>query len=88
MLIQKFILNRKEYYEEYYPYNRDLSQKRSPATSRFTYHKDPEKVELILLLNPKQDITEILKKIKLTAAQSKASYHTDIEKSQANSATH
>ena len=58
--------NRKEYYEEYYACDRDLSQKRSAATSRFTYHKDLEKTELTLLLIPKQTITEILKKIELT----------------------
>ena len=35
--------DRKEYYEEYYACDRDLSQKRSAATFRFTYHKDLEK---------------------------------------------
>ena len=58
--------DRKEYYEEYYACDRDLSQKRSAASSRFTCHKDLEKTELTLLLIPKQAITEILKKVKLT----------------------
>ena len=53
----------KKYYEEYYAYARYLSQKKSPATSRFTYHKNPEQ---ILLLGPKQTITKILKNVKLT----------------------
>ena len=35
--------NRNEYYEKYYACDRDLSQKRSAATSRFTYHKNLEK---------------------------------------------
>ena len=35
--------DRKEYYEECYACDRDLSQKSSAATSRFTYHKDLEK---------------------------------------------
>ena len=58
--------DRKEYYEECYACDRDLSQKSSAATSRFTYHKDLEKAEPTLLLIPKQAITDILIKIELT----------------------
>ena len=39
--------------------NRDLSQKRLAVHSTSTYHKDPEKVEMNLLLDPKQAITKI-----------------------------
>ena len=58
---------RKEYYEEYYACDRDLSQKRSAATS-IDLHTTRilKKTELTLLLIPKQAITEILKKVKLT----------------------
>ena len=35
--------DRKEYYHDCYGYDTDLSQKRSAATSKSLYHKDPEK---------------------------------------------
>ena len=51
--------DRNEYFHEYYAYDRDLSQKRSATHSKSTYHKDPEKIELNLLLDPKKAITKI-----------------------------
>ena len=74
---------RKKYYEEYYACDRDLSQKKSAATSRFTYHENPEKAEHTLLLSPKQTITKILKKVKAdsTANPKLRSYDKHIEES-------
>ena len=53
--------NRKEYYHDYYAYDTatDLSLKRSAATSKLMYYKDPEKAEPIVLHNPNKSITGI-----------------------------
>ena len=74
--------DRKEYYHDYYAYDTDLSQKRSAATSKSTYHKDPEKSRADCAARSKAKYHKDIGKSRAEcAARSKNFYEKDIEAS-------
>ena len=50
--------DRREYHREYYENDRGLSRKRSAATSKSAYHKDPEKSRAESTVRSKAEASE------------------------------